>query len=190
MRQYSAIQQFLSCSNPLCSIVGDAPFPIQIGTSHCKHKHNQQQQLIICADTSYSGDTEWMSNDNNNGGRENLGHGNAVSGRGDVAVSEILLEQCIHTGSILDTTIHGVLSDGTSYESVNFQEDSDTGVLVDCSDLFFEGNVEDASFDEMKWHVKSKFEGQHECMLLISAVQGRKVFNSIAKREKVHDFDF
>ena len=54
---------------------GDSPLPIKILSS------NNQPCWIVTGDTSYSGDTVWV-----NDCRNNLGRGNAKSGRGDVAV--------------------------------------------------------------------------------------------------------
>lgn len=69
---------------------------------------------IVSADTSYSGDTSWYGEPV----RRNRGRGTARSGRGDVAVSEILIEQCPTTGTVVRAFAHGVLSDGTEYETL------------------------------------------------------------------------
>ena len=159
--------------------VGDLPYPIQVSDGN--ENDESPKRFIIIADTSFSGDTKWISNDSNE--RENLGRGNAVSGRGDAAVSEILLEQCRETGKIVGVFTHGVLSDGSSYESVNFQEESEgmIGKLVDRSKLCFEGSVQDDSCDEVDWFVKSKF---NDGTYLVSTSKGYEVYNSIASKKK------
>ena len=129
--------------------VGDVPLPIQVPY--------QKSKFILSADTSYSGDSIWVD-----GERRNLGRGKSPSGRGDVAVSEILLEQCIESGSIESIKCHGKLSDGSSYETVNFIESSKgqesfLGRLVDKSKLSFEVSMKEDDSNDLDWWVKSIF---------------------------------
>jgi len=154
------------------ALVGDVPFPIRVGNG-CK---DGKKKFIICADTSYSGDTKWMQSN-----RKNVGRGTSVSGRGDVCVSEIILEQR-GTGRISSVFSHGTLSNGERYESKNFLDDDDNviGREVDRERFSFEGSVQDDSCDKIKWFVKSKFlDGEY----LVSTGKGYEVFNSIAKQK-------
>jgi hypothetical protein len=153
--------------------VGDAPFPIQIRDIHGR----SQNKFVICADTSYSGDTKWMNNTKDN--RRNLGRGSAVSGRGDVAVSEILLEQDCTSLAILAIRIRGRLSDGSQHESVTHLGDIDSyiGRPVDRDIFSFEGSIQDDTSDKVQWYVKSKLE---EGNYLLSTGKGYEVYNSVA----------
>ena len=145
--------------------VGDLPFPIQINAN----------KFIICADTSYSRDTKWLND------RENSGKGESISFRGDAAVSEVLLKQCVDSGKICGVVSHGVLSDGTPYDSNNlYDSDEDNamiGKVVDRKKLVFEGSVQDDSNNEIDWFVRSKL---GDGSFLISSGRGYEVFNSIA----------
>jgi len=154
------------------TIVGDVPFPIRVGNG----SKDGKKKFIICADTSYSGDTKWMQSN-----RKNVGRGKSVSGRGDVCVSEIILEQR-DSGRICSVFSHGTLSNGEGYESTNFFDDDDDviGREVDRERFSFEGSVQDDSCDKIKWFVKSKFlDGEY----LVSTGKGYEVFNSIAKQK-------
>ena len=61
--------------------VGDMPWPIQIQASQ-----STQPFWIMPCDTSFSGDTVWVSAEDHPNERINLGRGSGPSGRGDVAV--------------------------------------------------------------------------------------------------------
>jgi len=114
---------------------GDMPSPIRVDRS----------SWVICADTSYSGDTKWFHDDRNvttpetmerrhklqERRRSNLGRGNSISFRGETAVSEVLVELSKGATSLQSIRYHGVLSDGTEYESVDLlgADDADNEVL-------------------------------------------------------------
>lgn len=143
-------------------------------------------KYIIAADTSYSGDTIWLD-----GERKNQGRGKCLGGRGDVAVTEILMEQCVHTGSITSLKCHGKLSDGCSYQSVNYLEDSsndsdwddsEVGKLMDKNIFILEGSLEDNSDDEVDWWVKSRLsDGKY----LVVSCKGFSVINCIARKRAI-----
>lgn len=165
--------------------VGDVPYMIQLPKKDCK----ETSKFIVSADTSYSGDTKWKDD-----GRKNLGRGTASeSFRGDVAVTEVLLEECLDTGRVESIKCHGALSDGTVYQSVNFMNDSnictddetcssEVGKLVDKNKFVFEGATDDpnATSDEVKWWVKSKFEDGN---YLLCASKGFEVINAFAAKK-------
>ena len=95
--------------------VGDLPNHIRISSSSSLQ---ESPYWILVCDTSYSGDMLFWNLPTDDGPPiANLGRGTARSGRGSVAVSEVLIEQCCSSGVILDAYCHGVLSDGTAYES-------------------------------------------------------------------------
>ena len=60
--------------------VGDMPWPVQISDDDDSECPN----WILPCDTSFSGDTIWVDNEDND--KPNLGRGKGASGRGDVAV--------------------------------------------------------------------------------------------------------
>jgi hypothetical protein len=90
--------------------MGQAPNHIRIPSK----KDNDNGYWILSCDTSYSGDVIWWNNQ-----RQNLGRGDSLSGRGPVAVSEVLLEQ-VH-GHTVDAFCHGILCDGSPYRSISLQ---------------------------------------------------------------------
>ena len=117
--EQSTIQLILTGHKPQ----GDMPSPIRV----------DQSSWVICADTSYSGDTKWFHDDFNvttpekmecrrqlqERRRSNLGRGNSISFRGETAVSEVLVKLSKGATSLESIRYHGVLSDGTEYESVD-----------------------------------------------------------------------
>ena len=162
---------------------GDHPTPINM--SNMSDDGSIDARFILPCDTSYSGDTHWIYS--GSGEKRNMpGRGNSVSGRGDVAVCEVLIDQNIDDGSISSAISHGTLSDGTTYESTNlFDATADpdaalVGTRLDRNDFIFEGSVRDDSGEEMDWWIKNKLaDGQ----FLVSAGKGYNVFNSIAKKK-------
>lgn len=98
---------------------GDMPTSIKVDES----------SWVVCADTSYSADTGWFHDDKNatspekmeqrQGQKKNLGRGTAKSSRGDATVSEVLIKLSKGAASLESVLFHGVLSDGTKYESVD-----------------------------------------------------------------------
>lgn len=81
---------------------------------------------ILCCDTSYSGDVLWCHDDNSGDVDDNgmptlnvtkVDRQGSLSGRGKLAVSEVLLTQDVATGQITNAICHGVLSDGSTYET-------------------------------------------------------------------------
>lgn len=99
---------------------GDMPNTIRVARSG-----EDQSHWIVNGDTSYSGDTLWHHLPGEEENRKNVGRGRSRSGRGPVAVSEAIIEQCSDTGKVLRTFCHGVLSDGSEYCTVpiNFSSD-------------------------------------------------------------------
>ena len=90
---------------------GDMPNCIRVDLEDQK-----RSAWILSCDTSYSGDTVWYQSPTPTGSlRQNTGRGSAKSGRGEVCVSEVLIEQCVETLRVEKTWWHGVLSDGTEY---------------------------------------------------------------------------
>jgi len=116
---------------------GDMPSPIRVDRS----------SWVICADTSYSGDTKWFHDARNattpekmehrrelqERKRSNLGRGSSISFRGETAVSEVLVTLSKGATSLESIRYHGVLSDGTQYESVDLlgAENADSEVCHD-----------------------------------------------------------
>jgi hypothetical protein len=87
--------------------------------THIRIEKSDETSWILGCDTSYSGDTMWLNLPGDSDPKNNKGRGDAKSGRGSVAVTEVLIEQCRESGFVLDTYCHGTLSDGTMYTSRN-----------------------------------------------------------------------
>jgi hypothetical protein len=92
---------------------------------------------IVCADTSYSGDTMWYKDQ-----RQNVGRGNVLSGRGPVAVTEVLIT--LMDGKLQDVCYHGTLSDGSDYETHSLLQETDDSLSVGqvASDMLAPDNGE------------------------------------------------
>jgi hypothetical protein len=148
--------------------LGDLPFPIQVDSG----------KFILCADTSYSGDTHWTSHDSREPSKYGIsatsshshchGRGSSISCRGDVAVSEVLIEQCNQSGKVTNLTCHGVLSDGTAYSSVNFLLEPRIGK-----------RFEQGTTSRSDWWVKSIFTDDR---ILLSKGSGYSVVNSFVNK--------
>jgi hypothetical protein len=115
---------------------GDAPWPIRIPNNNNANDINTQPLgYVVCCDTSYSGDTQWFHSPNTPDPRMNLGRGTGAGFRGDVAVTEVLVELDLkESGGVLEKVYwHGVLSDGTLYETSNLLDQDDntrTGTIA------------------------------------------------------------
>lgn len=214
----SSIQLILSGHKPQ----GDMPCPIRIDNS----------SWVVCADTSYSGDTLWFHLDDNDDKntdeddgqkqeinssilitepasslssaaiekitanttttersktmrrqqRSNLGRGNSFSFRGDVAVSEVLVELSKGATTLNSVTYHGVLSDGTKYESVNildadsysYSQHHNTSNLIGQVAPDFLVPKNQSPHESGRWWSKSIFrDGSH----LYYAAEGYRVWN-------------
>jgi hypothetical protein len=189
----SSIQLILTGHKPQ----GDMPSPIRVDDS----------SWVICADTSYSGDTIWWHNHGKNTSgdmheednaeitsiksatstansvsklRSNLGRGDSISFRGDVAVSEVLVCLSNHGNSLEYVKYHGVLSDGTEYESINLLDAASQNTTVGQvapDDLV--PNVLDSPHQGV-WWTKSIFsDGSH----LFHAGEGFNVWNYVVSTE-------
>lgn len=169
---------------------GDMPTTIKV----------DDKAWVVCADTSYSGDTVWWHDDDDGvcdrvvgdndgdgrtgctsspGKRGNLGRGGARSYRGDVAVSEVLVELS-GSGQCLDSVhCHGVLSDGTEYHTLNLLDPSvshNTSIGQVAPDHLVPAVSE--SPHRGRWWTKSIFrDGSH----LFYAGEGYNVWNYIVK---------
>jgi hypothetical protein len=90
---------------------GDVPNVIRVMT------REQSPAYVLCCDTSYSGDTMWYNAPSDARPRLSRGRETSRSGRGVHAVSEVLIEQCVSTGRLLEVCFHGTLCDGSHYEA-------------------------------------------------------------------------
>ena len=127
---------------------GDMPNVIRVG----------DLGWIWSCDTSYSGDTHWVD-------RENPGREGARSGRGPNAVSEVIFE-LDEEGNVVQSYCHGVLSDGTEYETKPLGSESKLPV----------GQLAPHSTPDDPWWVRAAFmDGTH----LLSQGSGFDAWNRI-----------
>lgn len=131
-------QSFVRCTNDFfqranLSLICSGHQPAGEMPNHIRVDGADRTSWILCCDTSYSGDTAWLNltSDSVSRTRKNLGRGDAKSGRGAVAVSEVLIQQCNVSGSVLDAYCHGTLSDGTNYRSQSLDFSAATTVFAD-----------------------------------------------------------
>ncbi|CAB9526918.1 expressed unknown protein (Partial), partial [Seminavis robusta] len=168
---------------------GDMPLPIRIfeesqstSRDHSSGSDNDEQRLpvlgwVLCCDTSYSGDTNWVNQD-----RQNLGRGRGPGFRGDVAVAETLVT-IDSEGRLQDVRWHGVLCDGTAYETENLLESSScapsVGYLADGDWL----PDQDGTPHETPWWAKAHLA---DGSILLSTAKGYDVSNYMAKPHESH----
>ncbi|KAG7349637.1 calcineurin-like phosphoesterase [Nitzschia inconspicua] len=172
----SSIQLILTGHKPQ----GDSPSPIRVDDS----------SWVICADTSYSGDTLWwdgMNDERNEMGlnptsRSNLGRGNSLSFRGDVAVSEVLISLSKNGTSLDSVKYHGKLSDGTDYESLNLLEAA--SLQTTLGQVAPEHMVPDTldSPHQGRWWTKNIFSDGSQ---LFHAGEGFNVWNYVVMQKEV-----
>ena len=152
---------------------GDMPSPIRVDSS----------AWVLCCDTSYSGNTIWLDQQNSKTTdrerptmRKNLGRGNSVSFRGEVAVSEVLLELSCN-GQLENVKYHGVLSDGTEYETVDLLSHAENSTIGQVAP----GHMVPSELDsphQGRWWTKTIFsDGTH----LFHAGEGFDVWNFVSK---------
>lgn len=149
---------------------GDMPNPIRVDSS----------AWVLCCDTSYSGDTIWYDDDNvtaKEAMRTNSGQGKASSFRGDVAVSEVLLELGAFGSMLKSVKYHGVLSDGTEYETINLLDHGENSMIGQVAPDHLVPS-EKESPHQGRWWLKSVFsDGSH----LFYAGEGFDVWNFVSK---------
>jgi hypothetical protein len=180
----SCVQLILSGHKPQ----GDSPSPIRIN----------DKSWVICADTSYSGDTHWWHDDSDttivqertslgqtdkSERRKNLGRGKAVSFRGDVCVSEVLVNLADYGNTLESVMMHGMLSDGVEYETVNLLDATSQNVTIGQVAPHHMVPSELDSPHQGRWWTKSIFsDGSH----LFHAGEGFNVWNFMRTTNQVN----
>ena len=148
--------------------IGDSPLTIQV-----ESRGKEKPKFVIIGDTSFSGDTIWS------GGSKNMGRGKAKSGRGEVAVSEILIDTSV-SGDVMCVTHHGRLSNGLKYKSCNIRDyhpdSSLVGKMVNRKQLLIEGEEGNTQAD---WVIRAKLSDDS---FLVSTGKGFQVVNAIARK--------
>lgn len=168
---------------------GDMPLPLRIDYDDDTRKRTG---WILACDTSYSGDTQWLSSTRKSRGREG-----SITGRGNVAVSEVLIDVNLDSGDVVDAHYHGILGDGSSYQSTSLMDDkkktcsstnchhigtvldqaSITILEKDSLDEYQESTAQSLPLPHQKWCVKCKLPGDR---YIVSAAKGYDVWNAIA----------
>jgi len=157
---------------------GDMPSPIRVDES----------SWVLLGDTSYSGETIWHNHGDhaddqadddklNNQRRANLGRGKSMSFRGEVAVSEILIR--LKGGTLESVTYHGVLSDGSDYETINILTHGKNTSIGQVAPEHLVPSERDSPH-QGRWWTKSIFaDGSY----LFHAGEGFNIWNFISKPE-------
>ncbi|CAJ1953663.1 unnamed protein product [Cylindrotheca closterium] len=154
---------------------GDMPSPIRVDSS----------AWVLCCDTSYSGDTIWIQNKNDeDGDRSNIGRGESLSFRGEHAVSEVLVSISVddqnQNASRLDSVIcHGVLSDGREYETVNLLDHKNNSTIGKIAPDAAVPSISDSPH-QGRWWTKTIFSNGSS---LFHAGEGFNAWNYISKQE-------
>ena len=133
---------------------------------------------ILCSDTSYSGDVDWYDDD-----REQRGREDSLSGRGQRAVSEVLLTQHLETGRIVKAICHGTLSDGSKYETkpLAWTTSSDNDEHLEVGSIAEGALAPQSSPHNGPWWTRAAFtDGSY----LLVAGKGYNVWNCIIKSEQ------
>lgn len=170
---------------------GDMPLPIRIeyegGRDATKSTTGNRNSVgwVLCCDTSYSGDTKWFhsSHSEHSGDeRENPGRGQHPGFRGEIAVSETLVSMN-KTDQILDVRWHGVLNDGTTYESSSLPFSCDTSDETDGSiGTLSQGDwvpKEEDTPHNTRWWTKAHLDDEST---LLTTAKGYDVHNCIVQR--------
>lgn len=139
---------------------GDSPFCVKV--------NHEPNYFIISADTSYSGDVKWQSTSSTNF----IGRGKSMSGRGELAVSELLIETHETAGIVQSISTHGILSNGMQYRSTNFLHEEAVGQPTE----FTPDDSNDDPDSKGSWWTKCR---TTDGMFLISHCRGYKVTNAI-----------
>jgi hypothetical protein len=164
----AAVQVILAGHKPQ----GDLPSAIRVDES----------KWVVLADTSYSSETVWHHGDKNEDRASdekpsNLGRGSSTSFRGEVAISEVLIK--LGKGGSLDSlTYHGVLSDGTEYETVNLVNHGHNTTIGQPAPEHLVPSKADSPH-QGRWWTKTMFsDGSH----LFYAGDGFNIWNLMAKK--------
>ena len=154
---------------------GDLPSTIRVADS----------KWVVLADTSYSSETAWHHVENESTTtlfekKSNLGRGSSTSFRGEVAISEVLIKLGLG-GSLESLTYHGVLSDGTEYQTVNLvNHDGSSATIGQAAPEHLVPSQSDSPH-QGRWWTKSIFsDGSH----LFYAGDGFNIWNLLAKPAK------
>ena len=154
---------------------GDCPLPIKI---NCGGGGSGSDSMILTGDTSYSGDCAWANEE-----RAGMGREGSLSGRGKVAVSEILVT---YSGaSLLSVRSRGVLSDGSTHFSGSIMEDDLIGTYATVEDFGADAFVDGTDEGRGKtWWIKSKIDEDGDDYYLGCYAEGYDVTNKVIKRIK------
>lgn len=174
----AAVQVILAGHKPQ----GDMPSPIRVDDS----------AWILLADTSYSGETIWHHHDDDDNDddeneremvgrpsssscrRTNLGRGESLSFRGEVAVSEILIH--VKGETLESLTYHGVLSDGSEYESVNLMTHGKNTTIGQAAPEHLVPSEFDSPHQGRWWTKSILNDGSH----LFHAGEGFRIWNFLS----------